>query len=242
MVPAAPRLHKFHNTVHVQCSNISLITYLLHISKCFPQLFTACLKPKYFTNLPLPTQSPNSKHSHTCYCRIAHKGCTAGIVFPPFCLQKEKHAAFVFPIRSSSLSTTTGKFWKGFLRSSSLCCMHLLWKVTTEITFISVGLLWNAKSQGNFSTKKSHMVKRDFVLVLQYHNSKCVRPQVWSYAHLSCLPPFLFLRRAIVHHWNSVKPLKLGTEFTEFKVYVTSIVSVHTHTQAYINYSNSLQR
>lgn len=97
MVPAVPRLQRFYNTVHVQCSNISLIIYLLHISKCFPQLFTACLKPKYFTNLPLPTQSPNPKHPHTCYGRIAHKGCT---VFPPFCLQKEKHTAFVFPIRS----------------------------------------------------------------------------------------------------------------------------------------------
>lgn len=80
-------------------------------------------------------------------------------------------------------------------------------------------------------------------MVLQYHNSKNVRWQVWSYAHLPCFPPFLYLSRTIVHHWNSVKPLKLGTKVREFKIHVNSIVRVHVHIWVYVTKSsNSLQR
>lgn len=89
------------------------------------------------------------------------------LFFPPFCLQKEKHTAFVFQSGASSLSTITVKLLKECLNFFSFCCMVLLWKVTTKTTFTSVGLLWNATTQGNFSTKKPHMVKRDLFLVLK---------------------------------------------------------------------------
>lgn len=62
----------------------------------------------------LPTQPPNSKHSHTCYCRTAHKWCTTGIVFSS--ILKEKHTAFVFQLGASSLLTITVKLLKEFLR------------------------------------------------------------------------------------------------------------------------------
>lgn len=124
----------------------------------------------------LPTQSPNSKHSHTCYCRTAHKWCTTGIVFSS--ILKEKHTAFVFQLGASSLLTITVKLLKEFLRFIFFLLQGSTMKSHTKITFTSVCLLWNAKAQGNFSTKKTHMVKRDLILVLQYHNSNCVKPQV----------------------------------------------------------------
>lgn len=159
MVPAVPRLHKFYNTVHVQCSNISLIIYLLHISKCFPQLFTACLKPKYLTNLPLSPPSLQTLNIHTLVTvGLLTRDALLALFFHPFCLQKEK-LFFFFSIRSFKPINHNREAFKGIPQIFFFCCMVLLQKVTKKITFISVSLLWNAKTQGKFSTKKNPMVK-----------------------------------------------------------------------------------
>lgn len=98
-----------HNT----CTLFSIITYLLNIPKCFPQLFTACLKPKFFTHHLLPHQSPNSKHSHTCYCRIAHNWCITGIVFSSILFTKRKRHSICFSIQSFKPIDQNSKAFKG---------------------------------------------------------------------------------------------------------------------------------
>lgn len=107
--------HSPHTLFKIFKYIISLIIYLLCISKFFPP---SCLQLAWSINTLhtslLPTQSPNSKHSHTCYCRTAHKWCTTGIVFSS--ILKEKHTAFVFQLGASSLLTITVKLLKEFLR------------------------------------------------------------------------------------------------------------------------------
>lgn len=75
---------------------------ILYFKSFFPpKLFIGSLKPKCFTYSPLlPTLSPNTKHSHTGYCRIAHKWCTAGIVFSSILFTKRKAYSICFKSRN----------------------------------------------------------------------------------------------------------------------------------------------
>jgi len=93
MVLVVPRLQKLYNTVHVQHSNIKFNKHMYFI---FPSLSPPprCLQLAWSQNALctslLPTLYPNSKHSHTCYGRIAHKWCTAGIVFSSILFTKRE--------------------------------------------------------------------------------------------------------------------------------------------------------
>lgn len=154
MVPTVPRSQEFYNTVHVKHSKVGLIKtwkYEIHI---YPPscLQTAWRRSTQQTSL-LPTLPPNTKHSHTCYCKITHKWCTAGTVFSSILFTKREAYSIFFKGRNFKRIDHDSETFKGFF--FFLCSVMLPWNATTRITFTSMGLFWNVKTQGSFTTEKN---------------------------------------------------------------------------------------
>lgn len=101
MVPAVPRLQKFYNTCATFKHKFNIFNKF-HISKSFypPSCWQLVWSQSTLHSSLLPTLSPNTKHSHTCYCRIAHKWCTADIVFSSILFTKRKAYSICFKCRN----------------------------------------------------------------------------------------------------------------------------------------------
>lgn len=109
--------------------------YVFHISKSFPpQDVYSKLEAKVLYAPPSSPPCPQTLSTHTLVIvGLLISDALLALFFPPFCLQKEKHIAFVLQVGTSSLLTVTVSLQRNASIYFFFPSMVLLWKVTIKL-------------------------------------------------------------------------------------------------------------
>lgn len=117
MVPAVPRLHKFYNTDQGTVLKHKFINIFTSYFQVFPPAVYSLLEAWVLDTPPSSPPSLQTLNTHTLVIvGLLTSDALLALVFPPFCLEKEKHTAFVFQLGASSLLIIIVKLLEEFLR------------------------------------------------------------------------------------------------------------------------------